>query len=188
MEMCDNGVKNKPRNNQKTFKGIPSNNVRKRTKPPLPETSVGNCFFVAEIEEINDSSTNMDLLQTSVVQLRQALELFSKERAHELEDKNNALSILSDGWKNIELAYKEGIDFYMCSSWCRFEFYEADFGWGKPKWVSIPSTKVNNSIVLMDTSDGKGIEAWVTLSEQNMAFLERNQELLDFASLNPAII
>ncbi|XP_028804912.1 deacetylvindoline O-acetyltransferase-like [Neltuma alba] len=172
----------------KVFQAI---NVRKRTKPPLPETSVGNCFFVAEIEEINDSSTNMDLLQTSVVQLRQALELFSKERAHELEDKNNALSILSDGWKNIELAYKEGIDFYMCSSWCRFEFYEADFGWGKPKWVSIPSTKRPNG-------EGKKYP-WVlncpfmnvdgmTLSEQNMAFLERNQELLDFASLNPAII
>ncbi|XP_028754259.1 vinorine synthase-like [Neltuma alba] len=159
-------------------------NIRKRTNPPLPETSVGNCLsnFIAEIED-----TDMDV-QTLVVQLREALELFSKERAHKLEDKNIAFSILSEGWKDVELAYKGGIDFYMCTSWCRFEFYEADFGWGKPKWVSIPSMKIKNSIYLMDTSDGKGIEAWVTLSQQDMALVEKNHELLEFASLNPTII
>ena len=122
-----------------------------------------------------------------VVQLRKAFELFSKERAHKLGDKNNAVSILCEGLKDIELAYKEGIDFYMCTSWCRFEFYEADFGWGRPKWVSIPSMKLKNSIYLMDMSDGKGIEAWVTLSREDMALVETNNELLEFASLNPTI-
>ncbi|XP_028804911.1 BAHD acyltransferase At5g47980-like [Neltuma alba] len=127
-------------------------------------------------------------LQTLVVHLRKALELFSKERAPKLEDKNNASSILSEGLKDIDLAYKEDIDFYMCTSWCHFEFYEADFGWGKPKWASIPSLKINNSIILMDTSDGKGIEGWVTLTEQDMKLMESNHELLEFASLNPTII
>ncbi|KAI9095010.1 hypothetical protein K1719_026474 [Acacia pycnantha] len=165
-------------------------NIRKRTNPPLPETSVGNSLsnFIAETEETNDSSTDILDLQSLVVQLRKALELFSRERAHKLGDKNNAFSSLIEGWKDVELAYKEGIDFYMCTSWCRFGFYEADFGWGKPKWVSIPSLKINNSIYLMDTHDGKGIEAWVTLIEQDMALVEKNHELLEFASLNPTII
>ncbi|KAK4278474.1 hypothetical protein QN277_016315 [Acacia crassicarpa] len=161
-------------------------NIRKRTNPPLPETCVGNCFsiFVAETEETNDSSTDILDLQSLVVQLRKALELFSRERAHKLGDKDNPFS-LSTVARGMDV---EGIDHYKCSSWCRFGFYEADFGWGKPKWVSIPPKKIKNCIVLMDAHDGKGIEAWVTLIEQDMALFEKNHELLEFASLNPAII
>ncbi|KAI9095027.1 hypothetical protein K1719_026491 [Acacia pycnantha] len=160
MEMCNKSIKNKPGNKQKTLQ---------------------------ETEETNDSSTDILDLQSLVVRLRKALEVFSREFAHKLGDKNNAFSLIIEGGKDVELAYKEGIDFYMCSSWCRFGFYEADFGWGKPKWVSIPSLKKNNFIYLMDTHDGKGIEAWVTLIEQDMALVEKNHELLEFASLNPTI-
>ncbi|XWS69160.1 hypothetical protein CRYUN_Cryun04dG0155900 [Craigia yunnanensis] len=35
--------------------------------------------------------------------------------------------------------------------------------------------------------DGQGIEAW-TLNETEMAFFERNEELLAFASVNPSVI
>ncbi|KAG5602919.1 hypothetical protein H5410_034289 [Solanum commersonii] len=48
-------------------------------------------------------------------------------------------------------------DVYSCSSWCGFP---ADFGWGKPFWVSLVSFNIFEVIVLMDTKDGDGIEAW----------------------------
>jgi hypothetical protein len=37
----------------------------------------------------------------------------------------------------------------------------------------------------MDAKDGKGIEAWVTLTEDDMAFFERDRELLAAASFDP---
>lgn len=44
-----------------------------------------------------------------------------------------------------------------------------------------------NIVILLGTRDGKGIEALVFLSPEDMAFFERNQELLSFATLNPPI-
>ncbi|XP_028804859.1 BAHD acyltransferase At5g47980-like [Neltuma alba] len=162
-------------------------NIRQRTNPPLPNTCIGNFVgqFIAKPEE-SSSDSEMNL-QGLVIHLRKGLEQFSKEHVQKLQG-GNAFVTVFEGLKNImELLSKEDVDFYGFTSWCRVEFYEADFGWGKPKWVSVPSPRVKNSIILMDTSDGKGIEALVTLSEQDMTLMENNHELLEFASLNPTI-
>ncbi|KHN46039.1 BAHD acyltransferase [Glycine soja] len=76
------------------------------------------------------------------------------------------------------------VTMFCCASWCRFPMYEADFGWGKPVWFT---TSESNSIVLMDTRDGGGIEALVNMEEQDMIRFERDVELLQYASLNPAV-
>lgn len=85
------------------------------------------------------------------------------------------------------LVKDEEIFNYCCSSWCRFRFYEADLGWGKPTWVSIAGIEFKNTIVLMDSRDGSGIEAWLMLKEEDMVLVESNKELLAFASLNPRV-
>lgn len=56
--------------------------------------------------------------------------------------------------------------------------YEADFGWGKPTWVSlggIEDLQGMNMIFLVDTNtrSGNGIEARVNLSEEDMAEFKR---------------
>ncbi|KAL8195224.1 hypothetical protein R6Q57_025627 [Mikania cordata] len=35
---------------------------------------------------------------------------------------------------------------YMFTSWCKFSFYTADFGWGKPVWKSITNFKLPNFV------------------------------------------
>ncbi|XP_049385985.1 acetyl-CoA-benzylalcohol acetyltransferase-like [Solanum stenotomum] len=69
-------------------------------------------------------------------------------------------------------------DVYSCSSWCGFPWYEADFGWGKPFWVSLVNFNIFEVIVLMDTKDGDGIEAWVSLKENEMTEFERHPHIL----------
>jgi hypothetical protein len=46
---------------------------------------------------------------------------------------------------------------------------------------------VSNTISLLDTSSG-GVEALITLDEEEMAVFERHEELLEFASVNPSIV
>ncbi|GJY41439.1 retrotransposon protein, putative, ty1-copia subclass [Tanacetum coccineum] len=81
---------------------------------------------------------------------------------------------------------------YGFTSWCNMGFYDIDFGWGKPSWVTgflgdgVPVFM--NLVTLMDTKCGGGIEAWVNLDEQDMENLQGNQELLAYASLDPSPI
>ena len=87
------------------------------------------------------------------------------------------------------LGSKEEADYFGFSNQCSFGFDEADFGWGKPIWVgSIGSSGslFMNLVILANTRLGDGIEAWVTLDEQDMARLEFNPKLLTFASLDPS--
>ncbi|CAK9322224.1 unnamed protein product [Citrullus colocynthis] len=69
---------------------------------------------------------------------------------------------------------------YRCTSWCKFPVYDADFGWGKPVWITVPEFPWKNMILLMDSRDGEGIEAMVSLEKKEMEVFEKNQELLSF--------
>ncbi|KAF3456568.1 hypothetical protein FNV43_RR02358 [Rhamnella rubrinervis] len=83
---------------------------------------------------------------------------------------------------------EEEVDNYNCSSWFRLPFYKLDFGWGKPLWVSMSGLTFKNFIFLLSSRDGEGIEAWLTLKEEDMALVETNQELLAFSTLDPSVI
>ncbi|EXB82426.1 Vinorine synthase [Morus notabilis] len=152
-------------------------NLRPRTDPPLPENSVGNLiwFVPVVIEE-----SEMDL-RTMVHKMKRLVNEFCNEKAKKFKD--HSLSVLGEFGKWAE--FKE-MEFYSCSSWCKFPLYETDFGWGKPIWVSSANLTFKNSIILVDTREGDGIEAWVTLEEEKMAIFERDNELLDSATFNPS--
>ncbi|XP_022983400.1 vinorine synthase-like [Cucurbita maxima] len=70
-----------------------------------------------------------------------------------------------------------------CSSWCKFSFYEVDFGRGKPIWVTVPELPAKDSIIFIDTKDGDGIEAIVCLEEKAMEAFQQNQEFFSFCEL-----
>ncbi|KAL6190516.1 hypothetical protein ACLB2K_036910 [Fragaria x ananassa] len=155
---------------------IPNVNLRSRMIPPLPENRM-----IPPVLKREDS------LHSLVSQMKEALSDFCNtcvknvSRGAEL-----ALSIRKQMEKVKEM-YKssEQVVQHNCSSWCRFPIYEADFGWGKPVWVSIGACLDKNVIILMDSKSGDGIEAIVTLEEQDMAAFECDEELLAFAAQNP---
>ena len=69
----------------------------------------------------------------------------------------------------------------MFSSWCRFPFYEVDFGWGNPTWMSIVAIPFE-IVGLFDTKDGDGAKAWVSLSEKTMLLFQNYPEIKAFTS------
>ncbi|GJZ68267.1 transferase, chloramphenicol acetyltransferase-like domain protein [Tanacetum coccineum] len=93
-------------------------------------------------------------------------------------------------WLGAQMASYDA-DYYSMSSMCNSGMYEADFGWGTPVWTCFGYLNNDvplyaNGIMLMDTSTGDGIEAWVTLSQDEMAILEGDPDLLLYASVEPS--
>ncbi|PQM37723.1 vinorine synthase [Prunus yedoensis var. nudiflora] len=167
--------------------------LRRRFEPPLPQTlggnAVANIFVIATPsllkgqEESDDETID---LKDLVAKLRKGLEQQNATYPTKLPFDSN------EAWKRDQEYEKlrRNVDMYhLCSgSWCRFSFYEADFGWGKPAWVSIPSTGIKDLVIFIDKRDGKGIEALVSMSEEIMEHFESNPELLKYASVNPRVM
>ncbi|PQQ14796.1 BAHD acyltransferase [Prunus yedoensis var. nudiflora] len=140
---------------------------------------VGNSVAKTEEREVEHD------VKSLVSKLRKGLEEFKVKYGNGISRED----VFQQCIELSKLVGKVDIDTYCSTSWCRFPFYEADFGWGKPSWMSIPSTvEIKNMISLVDVSDGIGIEVRLTLKDEDMAIIESNQEMLAYASLNPSVV
>ncbi|CAN8266459.1 unnamed protein product [Cochlearia groenlandica] len=162
-----------------------SASLRSRLSPPFTENSIGNLvsYFAAKTEQ----GRNETKLQILVSKIRQAKQRFRNEHVTKLVGNKDATEMICNYQREAgDMIASGGFDFYIITSACRFGLYETDFGLGKPVWVVLPSVKQKNIVVLQDTRETGGIEAWVNLNEQEMKLFEEDGELLCFASLNPS--
>ncbi|KAH1083680.1 hypothetical protein J1N35_023441 [Gossypium stocksii] len=164
-------------------------NLRQRARPQIPNYSMGN-FVCLAAALVTAKETQLDNL---VCRLRKAIRKIDIDLITALQGDGGWIKYC-ENMKEIgkaSLGTDDKIDFIVFSSWCNMGFYEIDFGWGKPTWVSYApksksETEMVNMVFLMDTKMGNGIEAWVFLEEQHMVMLEQNQELLAFGILEPS--
>ncbi|KAM7482313.1 hypothetical protein LguiB_006896 [Lonicera macranthoides] len=61
--------------------------------------------------------------------------------------------------------------------WSKFPFYEADFGWEKPVWVSSVNLRMKNAMFLTDEREGDGIEAWLHLGGSEMLDFQQDANI-----------
>ncbi|XP_030527401.2 BAHD acyltransferase At5g47980-like [Rhodamnia argentea] len=162
-------------------------NLRRRMEPQLPSNLAGNLagYFLTRADE-----REMEM-RVLAVRLREALEGYCESHVKRLQGDGACAAICEETKEFGELLGKslvmDEMDFYSCTSWCRFPFYEADFGWGRPVWACQESADCPNFFMLMDARDSGGIEVCLTLREEDMALFEQDPDLLEFASLNPTI-
>ncbi|XP_061347562.1 stemmadenine O-acetyltransferase-like [Gastrolobium bilobum] len=156
-------------------------NIRSRMASPLSKHSLGNLYLPALSPLVQGEE---------VVGLHYFAEIVSKTVRKVDADYVKKLQgdelpmVLKSLEETRIMVLEKGIPCYGFSSWTRFDFYEADFGWGKPTWVSTIGAPIKNVVILMDTKNGDAIEAWVTLTEHDMVEFERNPEILEFASFD----
>ncbi|XVF11000.1 hypothetical protein REPUB_Repub07fG0231600 [Reevesia pubescens] len=156
-----------------------------KLSPPLPETAIGN--FVWPFMVIANDEKDLEL-QEVVIQMRKSFNEFNNTMANMFKGENAPLAIMGALKKRGEFfRNNREITVYKCSSWCKLPFYDTDFGWGKPLWNVSVNKLVSNRIALADTRSRDGIEALLTLDEEEMALFEQNEELLKYATLNPSI-
>lgn len=160
-------------------------NLRPRMVPAVPDTAFGNFVwpFAVKVEKERDVE-----LHELVRKMRKSRREFLETKVEKFKEEG-AFGVVMEGLKERgELLNKnKEIVVYKCSSWCKFPLLESDFGWGKPVWMCSVNKMVSNTVALMDTRDG-GVEACVTLDEEEMGLFEQNEELLHFAMLNPSVI
>ncbi|GMH26972.1 hypothetical protein Nepgr_028815 [Nepenthes gracilis] len=154
-------------------------NLRPRVVPSLPDNSIGNAVWPFMLLINEEKKMKLDVL---VAEMREGLRKFF-EYSKSMKG-SQWFSMVQTTFTN----FNSTENLCISSSWCRFPFYEADFGWGKPAWVCIPKFPLCNTIILLDSKDGDRIEAWITSEELVMSTLEGDDELLEYALLNPSVI
>lgn len=163
-------------------------NLRRRANPNLPGNSLGNLIWIASSKLLEDDQ-DLDL-PFLVDEVRKSISKIDGEYVKKLRsDREGAKKMMKEHLKEIEEFGCKDVHRLSFTSWCNLGLYDVDFGWGKPIWVtSIDASgpAFMNLAILIDTKCGGGIEAWVTLDEQEMDILERDLEFRAFASLDPS--
>ncbi|RWR97793.1 vinorine synthase-like protein [Cinnamomum micranthum f. kanehirae] len=154
-------------------------NLRPRMTPPLPDCSFGNLWVHAVTAGVAGSERVEDMQRCMEGQVRDAIKAVDTDYIEELRRPDGALRFYECMESAAEKYSSCGMDVYHFTSWCRFPCYEMDFGWGKPVWIS-GSIPVKNAVLFLDGSGGDGMEAWVTLVEDEMEKLKSDPELLSF--------
>ncbi|KAL1533422.1 stemmadenine O-acetyltransferase-like [Salvia divinorum] len=158
-------------------------NLRTRAAPKFSQESLGNLIWIASAMCEGEGDLGLPAL---VDEVRRSISGVDGQCVKKLGGEGGSKTMLKF-IKEIEQVGSENVHHLGFSSWCKLGFYEVDFGWGTPVWVSSIDTSgpcFMNLVVLIDTRSGDGMEAWVTLEEQEMAVLEHDQEFTSFASLN----
>ncbi|XP_057739098.1 stemmadenine O-acetyltransferase-like [Arachis stenosperma] len=154
-------------------------NLRPKMEPPLPEDSFGNYYRISmTIPSLNAQQKCYGLVK----QVRDEIKKIDKEYIRKLQEGNEHLDFLKDSSERV-LVKGEFVSFSF-TSLCRFPLYDADFGWGKPKWVGSPALTFKNLVVFCDTKNGGGIEAYVSLKMEDMEKFEADKELLACVNKN----
>ncbi|KAJ7957625.1 Vinorine synthase [Quillaja saponaria] len=161
-------------------------NLAPRMVPPLVENTVmANLSWVFGVSMSIEEESEIEL-DGLVGQLREAMIMFCSTYAKRFRG-NEWLSVIKECLNEARnLLQKQNKIVFRCSSWCRFPIYEVDFGWGKPMWASTAACVDKNIFILMDTKQGDGIEAYVTMEAQEMALFECEHDLFAFATCNPS--
>ncbi|PIN14891.1 Vinorine synthase [Handroanthus impetiginosus] len=152
-----------------SFAAVHAVNLRPRAIPPIPGHAFGNCWRAA-FAILSQTEDSFDL----VTKLRSAITEINDGYIKKLQH-GDYLSNLSK-WIDF---FKKDIHVCNFTSWCRFPMYKVDFGWGKPVWVCTTTLPFKNLVILMSSSSGDGIEAWVNVPDHDLEMLETHYKQLN---------
>ncbi|KAK3185106.1 hypothetical protein Dsin_032392 [Dipteronia sinensis] len=158
-------------------------NLRGKTFEKIPENCCGNLFtLITGRFPADDESKIMglnDFINLVKGTIRKSMVEYAKPMKDEDEFFTKVISI--PGREIIEEFTKGNGDRRPFTSWRNLDMYDVDFGLGKPAWVSV-AERPYSGVFLMDRKGGDGIEAWVTMDEQEMPFFQQDSHIANFSS------
>ncbi|XVE74860.1 hypothetical protein DITRI_Ditri12bG0052200 [Diplodiscus trichospermus] len=151
-------------------------NLRSRLEPPLPDHSFGNFYRIAIT--VPSRNSGEDCCHNLVNQIRESIRKLDAKYVRQLQDGQSHFEFIKERAESFIRGEMVSFSF---TSLCKFPGYKADFGWGKPSWVGSASLTFKNLVVFMDNVSGDGIEAWISLNEEDMATFGSDEILLAYA-------
>ncbi|XP_076935710.1 limonoid 21-O-acetyltransferse-like [Bidens hawaiensis] len=150
-------------------------NMRSKFVPKLPQTTVGNYVASILISTQHETETSISVLVSKIKD--QKIELDRVQNVQLVHQRTDwIVSSLFNG--EVENVVNRT---FLVPSFCGTPYHKFDFGWGNPAVASMTLRSVNPSgAVLMDTPNGDGIDAWVTLDKHDMERFQNDKELLSF--------
>ncbi|PWA69736.1 transferase, Chloramphenicol acetyltransferase-like domain protein [Artemisia annua] len=142
----------------------------------VPKNSCGNILALCATEAGN-AETSEELADLLTNNVKKTINIFSNVR-HDTEDGQttilNAVTL-----KDVNIP--ESTHVFTVTSWSKFPFYEADFGFGKPAWAAPPSIALQRVACLMDDAQGNGVDAHFMVEVENVPYFERALEIISYA-------
>ncbi|KAL8097450.1 pelargonidin 3-O-(6-caffeoylglucoside) 5-O-(6-O-malonylglucoside) 4'''-malonyltransferase-like [Apium graveolens] len=153
-------------------------NLREKASPPIPIQSFGNLFGLATV--------NLEAGEAKDKEYGDYVGMLSDSVKGAVDDYKNMLLQHEDDHRKVIDPFLEAnekltdpeVNWFIHTSWSRFPYYDADFGWGTPIWASAAALPLKNVSILMDTKDLTGIEAWVYLEETDVPLFEQYPDIL----------
>ncbi|CAI0455877.1 unnamed protein product [Linum tenue] len=145
-------------------------------------------------DSLNDGTKTT--VQELVRKLRSSVAKLDKEFMTKLQGRDGRREYLM----NLEALWKPAIDAavenetivvpFRITSNIGMRFYDVDFGWGKPAWVTMARfpNPIPNLAVLLQSPVESGVEVWLTLHEKEMAILEQEPEFATYAKNNMPVL
>lgn len=156
-------------------------NLRGRVVPKLPDNSCGNfiSFAHAQLEAREEDETD---LEGFVNLLYESIKKLDNDYDKVVKPSEEVYEVLTKPFlEYYHRRIKNDVNLCVFTSWCKFSFYQADFGWGKPVWKSTKFSS-QTGVIMMDDQEGDGVEAWVSLDEERMFKLAQDANIKAYAT------
>ncbi|KAK9073572.1 hypothetical protein SSX86_007896 [Deinandra increscens subsp. villosa] len=151
-------------------------NLREKMASVIPKHSCGNLWGVCATESTVLETTE-ELANLINVSVKKAMYDYSKVR----HDSEQGQMMVLNSFFNMTNIH-ESTNVIPLTSWCKFPFYEVDFGFGKPVWVVPGTVPVKNSAHLIDDAGGNGVEAYIFLKVKDVPYFEDALDMRAFSA------
>ncbi|XP_039155567.1 pelargonidin 3-O-(6-caffeoylglucoside) 5-O-(6-O-malonylglucoside) 4'''-malonyltransferase-like [Eucalyptus grandis] len=143
----------------------------------IPTNSYGNLYTVIAARFGGFMANESELGFKEVVNRMSEMVRNSKAGYAKVVDGEKLHSMVKDSLMDFtELVFTSEEHLIPFSSWCRFQLFKNDFGWGRLALVGLASVKFR-LVFLIDDEDDEGIYAWVTLKEDEMIPFKHDVEI-----------
>lgn len=176
--------------NAKSIVIIHSVNFRGKATPVIPDCSMGNHVWPTQ----TICSDEKIVLSSLVDRFRNAKRKIDNKFYDDVKQLGFG-KLFKDVKEMSSRLYDYGMESINISSSCNSSMYnDSDFGWGKAIWVShctladSQETTFSSICMMNDTRGGDGVEAWLYVSRDVADTMEKDDELLQYASFNPSAL